>query len=99
MDNNRRDIEVCQECGAAMQRAGTETVRTAEVYECEMCDATLEKHRGGRYDFDKVRESLVGKRIEAAGDVRGMPAIQIEGGYTVVVSDTTRTWVERGLLE
>jgi len=98
---NKDGIEICPRCGAAMHRAEIETTRIAVMYECEVCDKTMEEHQGGigRYDFDKVRESLVGRRIVGADDVRGMPALQIEGGFTVVVSDTTRTWVERGQLD
>ena len=78
-----------------MERAEIDTVRTAEVLSCGVCGEKLEKHRGGRLDLDKVRESLVGRRIVDARDARGMPALQIEGGFVIVVSDTARTWVER----
>jgi len=98
---NKDGIEICPRCGAAMHRAEIETTRIAVMYRCEVCGKTMEEHQGGigRYDFDKVSETLIGHTITGADDVRGMPGLQIEGGYIVVVSDTTRTWIERVKVE
>jgi predicted RNA-binding Zn-ribbon protein involved in translation (DUF1610 family) len=90
---NYEQQQPCPRCNGDMRRI--ETTEVAPTYKCETCGHSRKESCSTRYDFDKVRDALVGKRITGADDVRGLPAVQIERGYEVVVSDTVRTWVEQ----